>query len=126
MVDKLLLAMRGNLEARNMLIRNPNKIIQEAVLDNPRISAREVLELAKERTTGQTVIEKIANNREWTRSLEVTRALCWNPKTPARFIFHALPLLGRKDLRRLAASKNVAGFTRQQARGLLARREAQE
>jgi hypothetical protein len=123
MVDKLLLAMRGNSEARRLLIRNPNKLIQEAVLDNPRIAVKEVIDVVKERSTPQNVVERVCNNREWTRYYEVTLELCWHPKTPARFIFRALGTLMVKDLKRLSDSRNVPGFTRQQARYMLQRRE---
>jgi len=123
MVDKLLLAMRGNEEARKVLIRNPNKIIQEGVLQNPRIKVSEIVEAVKERSTSQAVIDRICNNREWTRYYEVMHLLCWNPKTPMRFIYRALGVLSAKDLRKLASSHNVAGLTRQQAFKMLQRRE---
>lgn len=123
MVDKLLLAMRGNEEARKVLLRNPNKIIQEGVLQNPRIKVSEIVEAVKERSTSQAVIDRICNNREWTRYYEVMHLLCWNPKTPMRFVYRALSVISAKDLRKLASSHNVAGLTRQQAFKMLQRRE---
>lgn len=123
MVDKMLLAMRGNSETRHILIRNGNKLIQESVLQNPRLSINEVMELVKERSMPQNVIDRVCNNREWTRYYEVMHHLCWHPKTPARFIYRALSTLSDKDLKRLATSHNVPGFTRQQARSFLNRRE---
>jgi hypothetical protein len=122
MVDKLLLPCAGNEEARKVLIRNPNKIIQEGVLQNPRSRSprsskrSRALDLA-------AVIDRICNKREWTRYYEVMHLLCWNPKTPMRFIYRALGVLSAKDLRKLASSHNVAGLTRQQAFKMLQRRE---
>lgn len=123
MVDKMLLAMRGNTETRRALIRNPNKLVQESVLQNQRLTITEIVEIVKERSMPQNVIDRICNNRDWTRYYEVQHQLCWHPKTPARFVFRALSMLNDKDLRKLAGSHNVPGFTRQQARSFLTRRE---
>ncbi|MDP8222300.1 MAG: hypothetical protein P9L99_02990 [Candidatus Lernaella stagnicola] len=123
MVDKLLLAMKGNREARRILLRNPNKIIQEAVLQNPRITIREVLAAVKEKTTPQNVVERICNNREWTRYYEVQLQLCCHPKTPMRFVFRALQRLNPRDVERLAFNRGVPGATRAQALNILRRRK---
>lgn len=122
MIDKLLLAMRGNAEARKILIKNPNRLIQEGVLQNPRVRVREVIEAVKERSTSQNVVERICNNREWTRYYEVCHQLCWHPKTPARMVFRYLSKLNFKDLNKIARSRNVPGATRNQALKMAQRR----
>jgi hypothetical protein len=122
MVDKLLLGMRGNNEARKILIKNSNKIIQEAVLQNPRITIREIVSAVKEKSTPQSVIERVCYNREWTRYYEVAHQLCWHPKTPMRYVFRALAQLQVKDVEKLAHSRAVPGTTRSQAAATLRRR----
>jgi hypothetical protein len=121
-VDRILLARRGNSETRQILIRNPNKLIQESVLENPRITVGEIVHVIKERTTPQAILEKVARNREWLRNYDVTRSLCFNPKAPMRFVFRHISILASADLKRLGMSRNVAGFTRQMARNLLEQR----
>lgn len=123
MVDKLLLGLKGNTEARRVLIRSPNRLIQEAVLGNPRVTVAEVVMVVKERSTPQAVVQKIAGNREWVRHYELRRELCFSPKAPARFIYRSLPVLSPKDLKRLADSRSVPGYTRQMAKSLMARQE---
>ena len=48
--ERFKLALRGNLEARNVLARDPLKLVQSAVLKNPRITVEEVVTLAKSRS----------------------------------------------------------------------------
>ncbi len=123
MVDRMLLALHGNGEARQFLVKSPNKMIQECVMRNPRITIREVLALAKEKSTPQNVVDIICRNREWTRYYEVINQLCWNPKTASQYVLRFLPRLNLKDIRRLAGSKMIAQFTAIQARNLALRME---
>lgn len=123
MVDRMLLALHGNMEARKFLIRTPSKMIQECVMRNPKITTREIVALIKERATSQNVIEIISRNREWERNYELVHQLCWNPKTPRQFIARVLPRLSFKDVRRLSTSKMIPAFTAAQARNLATRME---
>lgn len=123
MVDRILLAMRGNSEARQVMIKSDNKIIRDCVMRNPRVSAQEILKWAKERSTPQDVIEGITRNREWGRNYQIVNALCWHPKTPVVYVLRFISHLSMKDLKKLGASKMVPGATAQQARNALRRRE---
>jgi hypothetical protein len=123
MVDRMLLALHGNAEARQFLIRTPNKMIQECVMRNPKITTREIVGLTKEKSTSQNVLDSISRNREWTRNYEIIHQLCWNPKTTNSYILRFLPRLNLKDIRKLSKSKMVAQFTANQARNLALRME---
>ncbi|MCZ7584289.1 MAG: hypothetical protein M5R36_13645 [Deltaproteobacteria bacterium] len=122
MVDRLLLALRGNKEARTFLIKSPSKMIQDCVLRNPRITPREIADAVKERSTSQNVIATICRNREWVRSYEIAFNLLWHPKTPMAFVVRHIGRLNAKDLHRLAHSRQVPATTAQQAKRLLNRR----
>ncbi len=123
MVDRILLAMRGNSEARRVMIKSGNKIIRDCVMRNPRVSTQEILEWSKERSTPQDIIETIARNREWSRNYQIMNALCWHPKTPTVYVLRFLGTLTMQDLKKLGDSKMVPGATAQQARSALRRRE---
>ncbi len=122
-VDRLLLALKGNAEARRFLIRASNKTIQDCVLRNPRLTMQEVVEMAKERTSSANIITTICRNRDWTKHYEVIHSLCWHPKTPIRFGIRFLDRLIQRDLEKISTSKMVPTTTASQARNLLRRRE---
>ncbi len=49
MKDRVKLAMKGDRESRNILIRDPNRIVAQAVVANPRITEQEVEKIASMR-----------------------------------------------------------------------------
>ncbi|MCL4235852.1 MAG: hypothetical protein KJ042_15180 [Deltaproteobacteria bacterium] len=117
-LDKLRLAMKGNIEARNILIKSPIRLVQECVLRNPKITVEEIVKLAKDKTQSEDIIRVIAANRDWTRNYAVVHALCWNPKTPINMSGKMLGKLTVKDLGQIGKSKQVPGILTVQARKL--------
>jgi len=109
-LDKMRLALKGNIEARQILIKSSNKLIQECVLRNPRVTIEEIIRMSKDKTMREELIRMIAVNKEWTKNYQVVNQLCWNPKTP---ITHALKFLNRlniKEVQSIAKSKQVPGM----------------
>src|SRR5262245_9512526 len=47
MAEKIKLALRGNKEARNILVRDGNKVVRRFVLKNPRMSDTEVVAVTR-------------------------------------------------------------------------------
>ncbi len=107
--------MKGDKEARAVLIRDPSKIIQHAIISNPRISEGEVTMLAASRSIDEEVLRKIAGNREWMKLYQVRLALATNPKTPVPIATRLVPTLMQKDLKPLAKSKTVPSAVAQAA-----------
>ena len=101
------LATLGTKEARNLLIRNPNRIIVQAVLNSPKITDDEIISFAGNKNLSKEVPLIISNKKEYTKNYMVKAALVNNPKTPLptaiKFLRHLLP----KDLRNVSKSKNV-------------------
>lgn len=121
--QKIRLAMRGAKEARGLLIRDSNKQISLAVLDNPRLTEGEIEAFAKSANLGEDVIRTIGTNSEWSKKYSVALALVNNPKTPPGV---SLPFVNRmtdKDLAIIEKSKNVTEAVRSAARGLIAKRK---
>ena len=102
------LATRGNKEARNLLIKNPNRIIVLAVLNSPKVTDDEIISYAGNKNLSKEVPLIISNKREYTKNYMVKLALVNNPKTPLptamKFLRHLLP----KDLRNVSKSKNIS------------------
>lgn len=117
--EKIRLAMTGDKEARNFLVRDSNRLVQFAIISNPRISEGEVAAIACSRNVDEDVLRRIANNREWTKLYPIRLALSTNPKTPVPIATKLVATLITKDLKQIAKSKSVATAVAQTARRLL-------
>ena len=80
--DRIKLGMKGDREARSILIRDPNKVVAQAVINNPRITDQEVEAIAAMRTVSDEVLRLIAMNRGWARQYPIIHNLARNPRTP--------------------------------------------
>ena len=78
---------------------------------------------AGNQTLAEDVIRYIASRREWTKNIQVKKALCRNPKTPITEAAKLLPFLHEKELTQLARSKGVPSAVAAQARKLIAQRK---
>jgi hypothetical protein len=105
--ERLKLALKGGREARAILVRDPNHLVQRFVLLNPRISDEEVVAVAKNRTAERELLEMIGKKKEWINNYQVRLALVTNPKTPISIAVRYVRTLLMRDLRLLAKSKNV-------------------
>ena len=113
--DRIKLAMKGDREARSILIRDSNKVVCSAVVKNPRISEQEIENIAAMRTVADEVLRLIALNRSWARSYPIIHNLARNPRTPIPTIMNILPRIRTKDLQHLSQNKNVSEAARRQA-----------
>jgi hypothetical protein len=115
MKDRMKLAMKGDREARNILIRDPNRIVAQAVIQNPKITDQEVEKIATMRTVPEEVLRLIAINRAWSRNYQITYKLAQNPRTPLSNSMTILTRLQLKDLIALSKNRNVSEPIRKQA-----------
>lgn len=115
MKDRARLAIKGDREARNILIRDPNRVIAQAVVNNPRITEQEVEKIAAMRTISEDILRQIANNRQWSRLYPVVHNLARNPRTPIANVMNILSRLQLKDLAALSKNRNVSDAVRRQA-----------
>jgi len=113
--DRMKLAMKGDREARSILIRDSNKIVCSAVVKNPRVTEQEVENIAAMRTVADEVLRLIALNRSWARSYPIIHNLARNPRTPVPTAMNILPRIRTKDLANLTENRNVSEAVRRQA-----------
>ncbi len=119
MGEKIKLALRGNRDARMILIRDGSKLVRRFVLQNPRISDSEVIAVARNRSADEELLRIISLRREWMRNYQVRLSLTTNAKTPLPIALKQVSTLADRDLRALAKSKNVSQTIAGQARRLL-------
>lgn len=115
MKDRVKLAMKGDREARTILIRDPNRVVSQAVINNPRITEQEVEKIAAMRTVAEEVLRLIATNRNWARNYNLIHTLAKNPRTP---IANAMTILNRlqlRDLQAITKNRNVSDAVRRQS-----------
>jgi hypothetical protein len=113
--DRVKLGMKGDREARGILIRDSNKIVAAAVMHNPRVTEHEVENIASMRTVSDEVLRLIGLNRAWARSYPIIHNLARNPRTPMTTAVQILPRIRGKDLQAIAQNRNVSEAIRRQA-----------
>jgi hypothetical protein len=123
--DRIKLGMKGDREARSILIRDSNKLVATAVINNPRITDQEVEAAAAMRTISDEVLRLIALNRAWARSYPIIHNLARNPRTPIVTSMSILPRIQTRDLKALSQNRNVSDSVRRQANRLMAARTGQ-
>jgi hypothetical protein len=120
--DRIKLAMKGDREARSILIRDSNRVVAQAVIRNPRITDQEVEGIAAMRTVSDDVLRVIAMNRGWARQYPVIHNLARNPRTPLPTAIQILTRLQTRDLKGIGQNRNVSEAVRRQAMRLVVTR----
>jgi hypothetical protein len=105
--QKIKAAMRGSREERTILIRDPNKLVALSVLSSPKVSQPEIEAFAKMANVCEDALRVIGTTRAWSKNYSVVRALAFNPKTPISISMTLVNRLVEKDVRMLAADRNI-------------------
>jgi len=117
--EKIKLAMKGDKEARTLLVRDTNREVYMAVLANPGMKESEVEMLAKNTGTNAEILRAIGRNREWVSNRNVMFSLVMNAKTPLEITVRFLPRLMKKDLEFVSKSRALPMALRTNARRIL-------
>jgi len=120
MGQKVALAVKGNREVRNLLIRENNRMLSLKVLENPRLSETDIEAYAKSTNLSDDVLRGIANQKEWCKKYPIVRALVFNPKAPLGVTLDFVKRLTLKDIEFLSKNRNVPETLRTTGRRLLA------
>jgi hypothetical protein len=124
--ERIKLAVRGNREARMVLIRDRSKLVSLAVLASPKVNDSEMESFAAMKNIQEAVLRVIATNRKNIKNYGVVRALVNNPKTPLDVVLPLLSHLLMKDLGSLAINKNVNETVRKLAARLFRAKNEQK
>jgi hypothetical protein len=113
--QKMIKALKGEREARMMLIRDRNRTVWSAVLSSPKMNDADAEQIAKMRNVAPDVLREIAKNRQWAKRYSVAHELVKNPKTPHEVSSKLLARLKDRDLKRLVRDRNVSEQVRRLA-----------
>ncbi len=120
--DRIKLALIGSKTHRMILIKDPNKMVSLAVLESPKITADEVIILAKNKSIDSDIIGRISRKREWIKNYSLIVELVGNPKTPVKDALSFVNRLHNMDLKLLANNKNTNPVIREFASNLFSQR----
>jgi hypothetical protein len=121
--DRIRFALKGTREVRMILVRDANRLVASAAINNPRITDSEVETIASLKSVHEEVLRLIGQNRAWARSYNVIHNLARNPKTPVFLSLNFLNRLHNRDLRLLAHNKNIPELVRTMAGRVLVKRQ---
>jgi len=113
--EKMMEGLKGDRDARMMLIHDRNRVVYSAVLNSPKITDSEIESFASMKNVSPEVLRVIGGKREWTKRYKVAHELVRNPLTPVEVAMRLLPRLPARDLKRLATDRNVPEAVRRQA-----------
>ena len=121
--EKIKMALTGDKEWRSILIRDSNKLVNSAVVKNPRITEPEILTISKSVIQNDEILRVICQNKEWVKNYEIRRALVLNNKTPLPVALRFMGFMTEKDLSAMAKSKNISSVIANQARRMLSNKK---
>jgi hypothetical protein len=98
---------KGNKEVRTLLLRDPNKLVQLAVIQSPRITGGEIAKVAQSRTSPNEVLQYIYNSRQLMKNYAIKMNIISNPKVPVGVTMRFLSGLRMAEVKALAKNKNV-------------------
>lgn len=117
--EKIKMALTGDKEWRSILIKDSNKLVNGAVVKNPRITEGEILTISKSVIQNEEIFRVICMNKDWIKNYEIRKALVMNNKTPLPVALRFMGFLTEKDLGAVAKSKNVSSVLANNARRML-------
>lgn len=113
--ERVKTAFIGGKEERSILIRDRARIVQNAVLNSPKLTDSEVEMFTAARNLDENVLREIARNRRFMKNYPVVRNLATNPKTPLDVALPLVKMLLVFDLKQLQRSKSVSETIRKMA-----------
>jgi hypothetical protein len=99
--------------------RDPRVIA--ALLDNPRITERDVVRVGAMRPTSATILSSIAAHPRWGMRYRVRKTLAFNPASPFPLAASLLPTLLRQHLVEMATSHVLSAELREEVAARLGR-----
>mgnify|MGYP005810829581 CR=1 FL=1 len=121
---RIKVAIQGTREERQILIRDPNRIVSAAVLSSPKLTEGDVEAIARMTNVSDEVLRVVGTHRTWIKNYTVVAALARNAKTPVGVSLTLLPRLTERDVKILSVDRNVPEPVRLGARKLVVRNQS--
>lgn len=102
MGQKAILAQKAGRPERQVLLRDTAPQVLQGLMANPRIEAKEILQIAKSTYATGVILQRIAGDSRWGKNQEVVAAIVRNPKSPSLMVSRMVDKLRTSDLRQMA------------------------
>jgi hypothetical protein len=114
--QKIQLALHGNRDQRNAILRDRNRMLHAYVLKNPGINVDDVLAIAKNPQMGAEIFKQIGERADWFQRPQIALALARNHKVPTDIAVRALAYIPQDALRQIAKGTGAPPAVIQAAR----------
>ena|GEM_PF-1487851 len=118
------LARKQNISMLEKLLLDPDPSVIRMLLQNPRITEKEVLLLSTRRPNQPQILEEIARHPRWFRRSSIQIAICKNPYTPTVITLQYLPSLPSQELHEIKDMAQLHPLTLEAATEILLLRDA--
>lgn len=89
------------------LLSDPDPIVISNLLNNPRITEKDILKIASKRPNSSAILKLIALHKVWSKRYEVIKAIIKNPYTQPRVSIALLEFLLMQDMDEIAEDKGL-------------------
>ena len=113
------LSKSGVKDILDRLLSDPDPMVIGNILNNPRITEREVLKIASKRPNSPRLLKLLACHRRWSKRYNVLKAIALNPYTQPRISIALLEELLMQDVRLVSTDNTVHPQVRHAARKIL-------
>ena len=117
-------ARKGDRNKIDRLLHDRDHRVIGLLLNNPKITERDVIAIAARRPTRPEVLKVLASHKKWSSRYRIRKALACNPHTPTSIAIRLLPTLMIQDLRFIENSGALLPELRTQVQALIARRSS--
>ena len=94
-------------EKLDRLLSDPDPMVIAHILNNPRITEKEILKIASKRPNSPNIMKLISIHKRWGARYLVRKALVQNPYTPPRISLGLLEFLLLEDLKEVAQNDTL-------------------
>lgn len=102
------------------LLSDPDPVVVENLLNNPRITEKEVLKIASKRPNSPHVLKRVALHKKWSKRYGVVKAVSRNPYTPTRISVALVEFMLVQDLAAMSEDTTIHPEVKQAAKDVLA------
>ena len=120
--QKRILALKGNISERKILIRDSNLDVQIAVLTSPKCTEGEVEKIAALASTHDRVLKHIYSTGRWAKSQRIKLACLKNPKLPMQICRKFLSSLHKHHVTKILKDPTMPKKTKELAQIIVKRR----
>lgn len=119
--ERMAVARRASPAIIAQLLRDPERRVVGAALDNPRTTEGSIVPLLASDRAHPGVLETIISHRRWGNRYTLRAQFCRNPRAPTARVLREMAMLRKVDLRSLTTDPRLAPAVRRRADLLLGR-----